>query len=277
MLRFESDVAVIKLEPFDNVEELKKIAYGLYRKTAIGELKGIVLDLQGQDKLEDGLVRELFYIDVIRCRTRSYHNMRNGESRFVVLCNSSPGRFRSPNLKSRNSSFPVVETVEEAIASIMKCHDVFPGRSDVPVVLPADGPGRIFAVGCAEQDLSDIPEQLRETGFEVAESATDTVKDGDHVIFCVSCSCGPTDGTKSSVRSCAGREIIPVGIVWNFSEVVVDKSLLELVSFEMKDLLSEILPQEVIDSLPVFYDFDLNLPANIAGRLNQKLLSFRCK
>jgi len=103
------------------------------------------------------------------------------------------------------------------------------------------------------------------------------VKDGDHVIFCVSCSSGPTEGTIRSVHGCSGHEIIPVCIVRNFSEVVVDKSLLELVSFEMNELLKEILPQEVIDNLPVFYDFDLNLPARISGRLNQKPLPFRCK
>ncbi len=280
MLRFESDIAVIKLDPFDNVEELKEIAYRLYRKTATGELKGIVLDLQGQEKLDRILLQPLVHLHVLRERSRSYHKHGFGKSRFIVLCNPLSDRFESPKVNLKFSweirPFHVARTVDDAISSILESHDVFPRRSDVPAEPHTGGPHRLFAVGCTEQDLSDIPEQLRDAGFEVADSSTDSVKDGDHVIFCISCSWGPTDGTKSSVRSCSGREIFPVCIVWNFSEVVVDHSLLELVTLEMNELLSEILPQEVIDSLPVFYDFDLDLPARIIDRSSQKLLSFRC-
>ena len=61
MLRFESDIAVIELDPFDNVKELQEIAYRLFRTTATGELKGVVLDLQGQEKLDRLLLQPLVY------------------------------------------------------------------------------------------------------------------------------------------------------------------------------------------------------------------------
>jgi len=281
MLRFESDIAVIELDPFDNVKELQEIAYRLFRTTATGELKGVVLDLQGQEKLDRLLLQPLVYLHLLRERSRSYHKQGSSKSRFIVFCNPLSDRFESPKVNLKFSfairPFHVAKTVDDAISSILESHDIFPRRSDVPAEPQPGGPHLLFAVGCTEQDLGDIPEQLRDAGFEVADSSTDSVKDGDHVVFCISCANGPNDGTKRSVRSCAGREIFPVRIVWNFTEVVVDESLLELVSFEMNDLLSEILPQEVIDSMPVFHDFDLNLPAKIIDRLNQKPLSFHCK
>lgn len=277
MLRFDRDVAVIELEPFDNFEELRGICNRLSRKTATGELKGVILDLQGNALPGLELARELYYLHMIRQRSRRYHPGSFGRNPFVVLCNPDPGRFGQEAGNGFVKPFPVVASVDNGIAMILSHHDVFPGPSDSRSTISPGNLIRIFAVGCAEKNLSDVPDQLRKAGFEVADSAADVVSDGDHVLFCLSCAHGPTAGTERSVLGCSGREIVPVGVVKNFSDVVEFDSLMELVSMEMNILLAKILPEDLIERLPSFYDFDLDLPAKIADRLKQNLDSIRCK
>lgn len=292
MLRFESDIAIIRFDSSDHVKELREMTARLTRMTATGELKGIVVDLQGKDRLEFDLVRELDYLVIIRQRSRTYHSRTDhhgfdhrrhirrrdlGKPWFLVLCDPSPNGVARDASLDRRESFPSFDSVENGIAWILNRHDVFPGRTEVSPALPPGGHGRLFAVGCSEKDLGDIPAQLRESGFEVVDSATDSVADGDHVIFCVSCASGPTEGTNRSYLRCSGREIVPVCIVCNFSDVVEHESLIELVAMETMEILSEILPKDVVESLPQFYDFDLNLTEKINDRLNEKLQAFRCK
>lgn len=80
------------------------------------------------------------------------------------------------------------------------------------------------------------------------------VAEGDYVIFCISCSDGPTEVTLQPVVECAGRTIVPLAIVP--THYIDDDSLRSLVTLEERELLSRILPSEEGDRLPVLYAFD---------------------
>jgi hypothetical protein len=109
-------------------------------------------------------------------------------------------------------------------------------------------------VGCADHDLADLPQRLAASGLEVRSPGV--VQDGDHVVFCISCCDGPTDGTRLAVASCAGRTVVPIAIVLTRAELVLDESLRELVTLEEMELLRLILSHEEVHRLPLLYDFD---------------------
>lgn len=276
-LRFENDIAVIKIEQFGDLEELMAIVSRLIRMTAASELKGIVLDLQGKIDPHDNLSRASIFLHKFRRASRRYDRPDAGYRFPIVLCNPNPRRDGRRVGSDYVWNCLIVDSVETGIESLANRHDQSTMEACGSPTVPIVASRRVFLVGCIEKDLGEIPDRLKRAGFEVADSATATVNDGDHVIFCVSYAYGPTEGTKRSVNSCEGKEIFPLCIVRNDTDLVDDDSLLGLVSVDSDFLLAQILPENVIESLPSFYDFDLNLPEKITRIMNQKLDSVRCK
>lgn len=270
MLRFEAGVAVIEIRPAAGRKEISEITDRLGRMTEAGELQGIVLDFQGQDQLSWNLWRQLFRLQCLRRRYLRHYRQDHVFRDFIVFCNMAGDKFYPMKGQALSKLFPILDSVENGIDRITGHRKSEPGFSDF-------SPKRLFFAGCPENDLGDIPDQLHEIGFEVANSAQCDLEEGDHVIFCVLSSTGPTDGTMRSIRACAGREIVPVCIVMNSIEAVDDDSLIALVSMDHRNLLSEIMPEETLDLLPVFMDFDLNMPAKIAELLKNPPTSIRCK
>ena len=114
-------------------------------------------------------------------------------------------------------------------------------------------PAALCLVG-ADNDIAELPQRLQTSMINVRSPGE--MRDGDYVVFCVSSPDGPLDGTRAALDRCRGRNIIPIGIALTNAELVSDVSLQALVTFEERDLICGILPAEVVDSLPVFYDFD---------------------
>lgn len=276
MLRFERGVAVVELRASATAAQLREIFSQLERMTSAGELKGLVLDLQGKRILNDRAALEAYSLNNVRRRSRHRDASPFAYEEFIVLCNTNMDGINMPKGQSLTRLFPRYDSVEQGIERILSLDHRNSVRSETPPELSKAKPKRLFFAGCPEQDLGEIPAMFRELGCEVADSSGDSVEDGDHVIFCLSCATGPMEGTKRSVLSCSGKEIVPVCIVLNFSDLVMDDSLFALVSMEHSDLLARILPAGVLDGLPLFLDFDLNMPAKILARTNEDLARCKC-
>jgi hypothetical protein len=129
-------------------------------------------------------------------------------------------------------------------------------------------------IGCADHDLVDLPQRLAASGLEVRSAGV--VQDGDHVVFCISCCHGPTDGTRLAVASCAGRTVAPVAIVLTQAELVDDDSLRELVTLEEMELLCLILQHAEVGRLPLLYDFDPLLATKLRSWMDAGIPGIRC-
>jgi len=112
----------------------------------------------------------------------------------------------------------------------------------------------IALVGDPELDLEGVPQLLQACGFNVRSAGV--VGDGDAVLFCISCADGPQESTRTSIASCSGLRIRPLGILLTQFVLVDDESLHELVKCELRDLLTRIIPVETVDLLPALISGD---------------------
>lgn len=122
-------------------------------------------------------------------------------------------------------------------------------------------------VGAIERSLANSPLNLRPKG---------TIENGDRVLFCISVCDGPTEGTRRSIESLAGKSIIPIAIVLAYAEMVTDDSLRELINCEERALLATVLPENVVDDLPLLLDLDPNLVHKISDLTKRTSSEVRC-
>ena len=119
----------------------------------------------------------------------------------------------------------------------------------------------VSLVGCPERDVGDVPQRLQSSRLEIRHVGT--VADGDYVVFCISCTVGPSDGIRRTVARCAGRTIKPLAIVLTEYQLVDNESLRDLMTVEEMELLSQVVPRAVVERLPLYYDFDPSLAAKL--------------
>ena len=131
---------------------------------------------------------------------------------------------------------------------------------------------QISLVGCKERDIGDLSDRLTKSRFRL----TDSVSGGDPVLFCISCADGPTAGTKASVANCRGKSILPIAIVLTNYDLIDDESLRELVTLEERELLSSILPEEIVDQIPLMYDFDPSLVFRLNKLMSSNMKQIQC-
>lgn len=124
------------------------------------------------------------------------------------------------------------------------------------------GVATLSLVGCPTHDLADLHEGLQALRMNLRPAGV--VQDGDYVVFCVSCTDGPTQGTRAAVDRCTGHVVVPLAVVLTRAELVDDDSLRELLKCEELELLCRVMPRAVVERLPLYYDFDPGLP----GKLN---------
>jgi uncharacterized protein (TIGR02996 family) len=127
------------------------------------------------------------------------------------------------------------------------------------------GPAALCLIGSPATDLADLPRRLPAAGVNVRPFGV--VENGDYVVFCISCPDGPTPGTREALLRCAGHTVAPVAIVLTRAEVIDDDSLRDLVTLEEIELLSQVIPGQEVERLPLYYDFDPGLPRKLLTRI----------
>jgi hypothetical protein len=132
----------------------------------------------------------------------------------------------------------------------------------------------IALIGCPEKDVGAIESRLAKAALNLRPKGT--LEKGDHVLFCISASHGPTEGTRTSLESLQGKSIIPIAIVLTYADVVTDDSLRELINCEERALLATVLPENVVDDLPLLLDLDPNLVHKISDLTKSALSEVRC-
>lgn len=126
-----------------------------------------------------------------------------------------------------------------------------------PALLNTPGTQSLSLIGCPEHDIAEMPQRFFDVGVTVRPQGM--VEDGDSVVFCISCNSGPMPGTKEALIKCNGKTIRPVALVMTRADTVDDDSLMSLVRLEDSQLLCQFIPREVVERLPVYYDFDPGL------------------
>ena len=132
----------------------------------------------------------------------------------------------------------------------------------------------IALVGCPEKDVGPIEAILADSPLRRKPDAT--IENGDRVVFCISVCHGPTEGTRKSIQSLCGKSIIPIAIVLTYADMVKDDSLRELVNCEERALLEKVLPEKIIDDLPLLLDIDPNLVQKIADLTHRATTEVQC-
>lgn len=95
---------------------------------------------------------------------------------------------------------------------------------------------RIRLVGCPDNDLGYLPEELLKFGIDV--EVGEPFESGDKVVFCLSSTLSITDGTRKALDSLRGKEIYPIAIVLVYADLVNNDSLRQLTTVEERELLS---------------------------------------
>ena len=132
----------------------------------------------------------------------------------------------------------------------------------------------IALVGCPKRDVGPVESCLADSGLNLR--STGAIENGDRVVFCISAYYGPTDGTRKSIESLCGKSVVPIGIVLTYADMVDDDSLRELVNVEERELLLRILPEDVVDDLPLLLDLDPNLANRLADLARNSTSEVRC-
>ncbi len=127
------------------------------------------------------------------------------------------------------------------------------------------GPAAVCLIGSPEYDLAELPQRLPASGVNVRPPGI--VQDGDYVVFCISCLDGPTAGTQEAMRRCGGRTLAPVAIVLTRADMVDNDSLRDLVTAQWMEWLSQVIPSEQVERLPLYYDFDPSLARKLLARI----------
>jgi uncharacterized protein (TIGR02996 family) len=128
------------------------------------------------------------------------------------------------------------------------------------------GPVALCLIGSPDSDLADLPQHLQAAGVSVRPAGV--VRNGDYVVFCISCPDGPTSATREAVLRCAGRTVAPVAIVLTRAELLENDSLRELVTMEEMELLSLVLPRDEVERLPLYWDFDPGLARKLLALIS---------
>ncbi len=102
------------------------------------------------------------------------------------------------------------------------------------------------------------------------------VKDHDHVVFFSSAPNGITASFDLALAQCSERTIIPVAIILTEVEAVDDPSLRELVKVEVWDRMARIMPADLADRLPLFYDTDPDLGFRLRAIILDKPHAIKC-
>jgi uncharacterized protein (TIGR02996 family) len=137
------------------------------------------------------------------------------------------------------------------------------------------GPPALCLIGSPATDLADLPQRLSVSGLNVRSPGL--VRDGDYIVFCISCPDGPMPGTREAVACCAGRTVAPIAIVLTRAEMLDNDSLRELVTLEEMELLSQVIPEQEVERLPLYYDFDPGLVRKLLSRIYEGPAMIPCR
>src|SRR5262245_12166122 len=129
------------------------------------------------------------------------------------------------------------------------------------------GPAGLCLIGSQDTDLADLPQRFLASGVNVRPFGV--VRNGDYVIFCISCTDGPMPNTRDAVLRCAGHAIAPVAIVLTKVELSANDSLRNLVTMEEMELLSQVIPRDEVERLLIYYDFDPGLVRKLLSLINE--------
>lgn len=200
----------------------------------------------------------------------------NRVQRFVL---DRAGRleFFGIDLRDAAGATRTAPTLEAAIARLQGHRAIVQGtiqRAKSLVANRATAP-RIALVGCPTKDFGPLPAELTAAGAVVI-SAEEVADDGA-VVFCISTAEGPTEGTRRSVIGLSGKTVRPLAVVLVSAEVVDDDSLRALVSLEERELLRQVLPDDIVDQLEVHLDLDPTLPAKLIERASTPVPSVLCR
>lgn len=133
----------------------------------------------------------------------------------------------------------------------------------------------VALVGCPEKDTLSVKHLLRSSPLNLRPDGV--VENGDRVLFCISACHGPSVETRLSVRSLAGKSIVPVAVVLACADLVTDDSLRELINCEERALLATVLPEDLVDELPLLLDLDPNLAHWISELICRTDSDVRCR
>lgn len=191
-------------------------------------------------------------------------NQRNGR---ICFCGCNPGPY---------GNMDFAPNLDEAVKKLLPFRQpiVPDGDAFSNVDIRSIKDVRICLIGCPDRDLGELPGRLIASGLHVAQG--ESVVDHDCVLFCISCVDGPTAGTHHAVANCKNRTIWPLAIVLT-NYALVDDSLRELITLEERELLSNVLPEQTVDELPLLYDFDPSLVFKLASLVSAGPDQITCK
>ena len=164
----------------------------------------------------------------------------------------------------------VVESIEEATEKLLPYRKPLLVDTEQNLASFADlfQHRNLVFVGSEESDTCQLPVRFKNAGVYVRHHSL--AEDGDDVVFCVSALNGPMEKTRSAVTALKGKTIRPLAIVrTNILEFDYDPELHELIVMEMRELISRLLPEQIINALPRFEEFDPGLVCKIAKLMKE--------
>ena len=177
---------------------------------------------------------------------------------------------------AKGTGLSFASSLEKAIEVLRTYHaelktDLDSKSSDVLTQL---GSSKICLAGCPQKDVGSLSDEFRNLGINVIPGHS--VGNGDKIVFCISACHGPTEGTRQSIGSLYGKSVFPIAIVLTYGDLVDDDSLRELVNVEERELLTKVLPADIVDDLPLFLDVDPNLLNKIAAQTKKTVSEVQC-
>ena len=132
----------------------------------------------------------------------------------------------------------------------------------------------VALVGESAHGLGELTKKLTADGLDAKEG---NLTHGDKVLFCVSVRQGVGESLFDELERCVGFSLVPVAIVLTQGDDSLDSDLFELVYYEMREVLEDMIPSQQADALEILRGDDVNFPVKVKQSLGKNTTSVTFK